>query len=87
MAWQIELTRTAVKGLKRIDRKQTKRILDFLKKLSDSENPRQEGKALKGYMGEFWRYRIGNYRVICRIDDREKRILVLRIAHRKGVYR
>ena len=86
MAWRIELTRTAVKDLKRIDRKQTERILEFLKKLSESENPRQRGKALKGYLGEFWRYRVGDYRVICNIEDEKERILVLRVGHRKNVY-
>ncbi|WP_297445267.1 type II toxin-antitoxin system RelE/ParE family toxin [Desulfurobacterium sp.] len=87
MAWRIELTRTAVKDLKRIDRKQTERILEFLKKLSESENPCQKGKALKGYLGEFWRYRVGDYRVICNIEVEKERILVLRVGHRKNVYR
>ena len=86
MAWRIELTRTAVKDLKRIDRKQAERILEFLKKLSESENPRQRGKPLKGYLGEFWRYRVGDYRVICNIEDEKERILVLRVGHRKNVY-
>ena len=86
MAWRIELTRTAVKDLKRIDRKQAERILEFLKKLSESENPRQRGTPLKGYLGELWRYRVGDYRVICNIEDEKGRILVLRVGHRKNVY-
>lgn len=87
MAWQIELTRTAVKSLNEIDRKQAERIMRFLKELSKCEDPRQKGKALKGYLGDFWRYRIGDYRLICAIEDKEKRVLVLRIGHRKDVYR
>ena len=87
MAWRIDLTKTAVKDLKQIDRKQVKRILEFLKKLSESENPRRKGRALKGYLGEFWRYRVGDYRVICNIEDEEKKILVLKVRHRKDVYR
>lgn len=87
MAWKIELTRTALKGLKEIDKRQVERIVRFLKELSRCEDPRQKGKVLKGYLGGFWRYRVGDYRLICDIEDKEKRILVLKVGHRKDVYR
>lgn len=88
MAWQIELTPEAEKQLSKIDRQSAKRIINFLSdRIAPAEDPRTAGKALKGVLREFWRYRVGNYRIICRIDDDWLLILVVRVAHRSEVYR
>jgi mRNA interferase RelE/StbE len=56
-------------------------------RIAPLENPRQSGKALKGPMGEFWRYRVGDYRVVCDIRDGVLTVLVLQIGNRREVYR
>ena len=89
MAWRIELGRDAEKALDRLDRPVAQRILRFLyERVAPLEDPRSIGEALKGsQLGEFWKYRVGEYRIICNIDDGTVRILVVRIGHRREVYR
>ncbi|MEA3507622.1 MAG: type II toxin-antitoxin system RelE/ParE family toxin [Synergistota bacterium] len=88
MAWIVEITTRAQRTLARLDKTGAKRIHAFVqKRLAGSENPRSLGKPLKGPLGEFWRYRVGDYRLICAIEDNRMVILVLRIAHRREVYR
>jgi len=89
MAWKTELSPEAEKELDRLDPQAIKRILLFLRdRLSKSENPRRLGTALKGtQFKNMWRYRVGDYRLICNIEDTKSKILVLRIGHRKEVYR
>lgn len=89
MAWRIELTPTAHKGLKDLDRAVAGRILKFLhERLAPMEDPRSLGDALKGSeLGDFWRYRVGDYRIICAIEDRRLLILVVRIGNRREIYR
>lgn len=88
MAWKIKVTKTAAKQLKKIDKIVQRRIFDFLKnKLEPTGNPRQYGKALRGKKGELWRFRVGDYRLICSIEDKTLTILVLALGHRKKVYR
>lgn len=88
MGWRIEFTAEARKRLRKIDRGDAKRIRDYLRRRVEVlENPRQLGKALKGRFSELWRYRVGEYRVICELQDRKLVILVLRIGHHKNVYR
>ncbi|MEJ2158320.1 MAG: type II toxin-antitoxin system RelE/ParE family toxin [Desulfobacteraceae bacterium] len=87
MAWQIEFTAEAEKQLSKIERQSAKRIIDFLReRIAPAEDPRTAGKALKGVLREFWRYRVGNYRIICKIEDGRLLILVVRVAHRREVY-
>lgn len=70
MAWRIELTDDALKQLKKIGHADAKRIRDFLRKrLQPLEDPRLIGKSLTGQLGDLWRYRVGNYRVIGSIED------------------
>jgi mRNA interferase RelE/StbE len=77
----------ALKGLKKLDRMIAKRITTWLdERISDCNNPRLWGKALNGNLGEFWRYRIGNYRVLCKIKDNELIVLILELDHRKDIY-
>lgn len=89
MAWQIELTETAEKQLAKLDRPVAKRIRDFLReRLILLDDPRSIGEALKGsQLGEFWKYRVGDYRVIARIENGQLVILIVRIGNRREVYR
>lgn len=89
MAWKIELSGQAARELDKLDPPQAKRILKFLsERLARLENPRSIGQALRGSeLGEFWKYRVGDYRLICKIEDERLLILVLRIGHRREVYR
>ncbi|WP_022854005.1 type II toxin-antitoxin system RelE family toxin [Thermodesulfatator atlanticus] len=87
MGWKIEISRSALKVLKRLDPQEAKRIRDFLRNLKELKDPRLKGKPLKGPLGEFWRYRVGDYRIICDIQDDRLVVLVLRIGHRREIYR
>jgi mRNA interferase RelE/StbE len=89
MASKIELSAQATRELDKLDPPQLKRILKFLnERLAPLENPRSIGQALRGSeLGEFWKYRVGDYRLICRIEDQRLLILVLHIGHRREVYR
>ena len=88
MAWSVELSETADRELSKLDPQHRKRILKFLQRVSTLENPRSLGDALQGSrLGEFWKYRAGDYRLICRIEDDRLIVLVLRVGHRKEIYR
>ena len=89
MAWRIEFDPAAEKELDSLDPQVARRILRFLQeRVMPLEDPRSIGQALKGIrFGEFWKYRVGDYRVIARIEDDGLRILVVRIGNRREVYR
>jgi mRNA interferase RelE/StbE len=88
LAWRIEITRTAEKQIKKLDRTAQNSIVIFLRKrLESASDPRQWGKALKGEKRGLWRYRVGDYRLICDIQDKKITILILDVGHRKDVYR
>ena len=88
MAWRIELTATAAKQLSRLGAVEARRITRFLRdRLASADDPRRLGRALTGPLGGLWRYRVGDYRVICEIRDDRLVVLVLRIAHRRDAYR
>lgn len=89
MAWRIELSALAQKNLRSLDRTAAQRILRFLhERIAPAQNPRSIGEALKGAkLGGFWKYRVGDYRLIAHIDDGVALVLVLRIGHRREVYR
>lgn len=88
MAWQIELSDSAIKALKKIDPEAARRITRFLReRIAPSDDPRQHGKALQGQWRQYWRFRVGSYRLVCRIENKQVRVLVVRIAHRKEIYR
>lgn len=70
-----------------MDRQAAKRIIDYLdKRIAVLAAPRQSGKSLKGELGEFWRYRVGDYRILCEIRDDELVILAATIGHQREVY-
>jgi mRNA interferase RelE/StbE len=86
--WIIEYTRTAEIQLRKLDKQVARRILDYLdNNVAVLDNPQSRGKALTGPLGELWRYRIGDYRVICEIQNNIMRILVVEVGHRKQIYK
>ena len=88
MAWRIEFLPSAEKELAKLGRAEAKRITQTLKnRIAVRDDPRELGSALGGELGGLWRWRIGDYRVIARIEDERITILVVRVAHRREVYR
>jgi mRNA interferase RelE/StbE len=89
MAWKIEFSVEADREFKKLDPQHAKRILKFLRdRVAKLENPRSLGKPLQGSrLGEFWRYRVGDYRLICKLEDDRLLVLVLGIGHRREIYR
>jgi mRNA interferase RelE/StbE len=89
LAWTIELTSTATRQLAKLDRPVAQRIRNFLqKRVAALEDPRSIGQKLQGKMlGEFWKYRAGDYRLITKIEDDRLLVLVLEIGHRRENYR
>lgn len=88
MAWKITLSSAAIKSLDKMGREDERRILAFLEqRVKPLSNPRSIGEALKGNLSDFWKYRVGDYRVIAHIDDGLIEILVVRIGNRRDVYK
>jgi mRNA interferase RelE/StbE len=89
LVWRIELTATATKQISKLDKSEAKRITSFLRqRLATLDDPRSTGKALTGpQLGTFWRYRVGDYRIICDIQDGSLCILVIELGNRREVYR
>ena len=88
MAWTIEYTETAIDRLHKLDKQMARRIVDYLdNRVAALDDPRNLGRALTGPFGGLWRYRVGNCRVICDIQDRVSRIVVVKIGTRDSVYR
>ena len=87
MKYQVEYTKSAVKQLKKMDRKIAALILSYIEdKLVDCENPRAYGKALFGDKKEIWRYRVGDYRILAMIEDEVLIITVVEVGHRRSIY-
>lgn len=87
MAWEIEVSHTAKKDLKKLDKSTARRVLDYMDSLVSTADPRTAGRALRAPLGNLWRYRIGIYRVMCEIRDDTRRIYVLRVKKRDEAYR
>lgn len=86
MDWAIEYTATARGQLRKLDKQTARRIVAYMDERVAKRDPRGVGTALTGPLGGFWRYRVGDYRVICDIQDNALRVLVVRIGHRGKVY-
>ena len=87
MSWDYRITERAIKQLRKLGPQASQRVIAFLEeRIQDSEDPRKSGKALRGELGEFWRYRVGDYRVLCQIDDGEFVVLVVKVGHRSNIY-
>lgn len=89
MAWKIEITPTADKILRKLSVDTQKRIVHFLReRVANLDNPRSTGKALVGpTLSGLWRYRVGDYRILCKIEDDIICIVVVEIGHRRDVYK
>ena len=88
MAWTIEFVPAAAKELKKLDRGEAARIVSTLeKRIATLDDPRSVGAPLKGEHEGYWRWRIGDYRVIARVENERVLILIVRVAHRRDVYR
>lgn len=89
MVWKVELDPAAERELGKLDEQIARRILTFLYgRLAQLDDPRGIGEALKGAkLGIFWKYRVGDYRIISSIEDATLRILVVKIGNRREVYR
>lgn len=87
MAWMIRIDDAARKDLEKMDKPIARRITAFLRqRVSMVDNPRSIGEPLKSSQGELWRYRVGDYRIVCEIQDSETCILVVRVAKRDEAY-
>ena len=88
MAWIVRFSDDAKRDLLKLNKQIQKRIASFLlDRVQNTDNPRATGKALQGQFAGYWRYRVGDYRLICQIKDGELVILVIEIGHRKNIYR
>jgi mRNA interferase RelE/StbE len=88
LVWTIEYADPAKQQLRKLDRQVARRVLDFMdERVARLEDPRSTGKALTGPLGAFWRYRVGDCRVICDIQDGALRVLVVQVGNRREIYR
>lgn len=89
MAWTIEFDDKAIKQLKKLGDTEAQGIRDYLHtRIKPLDNPRQKGRALQGpEFNHLWRYKVGDYRIICDIQDGKLIVLVVEIGHRSSVYR
>lgn len=89
MAWKVELDPAAERELDKLDPQIARRILKFLhSRIAPLDDPRSLGEALKGSkLGDLWKYRVGDYRLIADIQDGRLRILIVRVGNRREVYR
>jgi mRNA interferase RelE/StbE len=89
LAWAVEFDPDAVKDLKKLDKQVQVRILEFLReRLARMNNPRELGEALAGSkLGNYWKYRVGDWRIICDLQDQRIVVRVLRVGNRREIYR
>jgi mRNA interferase RelE/StbE len=88
MAWKVDISPTALKQLGKLDKPIVDRILNFLRqRVEKLEDPRQLGARLQGALSGFWKYRVGDYRLICSLEHDRLVVLVLRIGHRREIYK
>jgi mRNA interferase RelE/StbE len=88
MTWRVEFDNRARKELRKLDKSSQVRILTWLREtLAIAKDPRRTGTSLKGRMKGLWRYRVGDYRIISQIQDEQVLILVVRVGHRRDIYK
>ena len=88
MVWTISYSDSALRSLKKMDKQIARRIVDFMQeRIAGADDPRVSGKALTGPLGGLWRYRVGDYRVICEVQNGVMTVLVLEVGNRKEVYK
>ncbi|MEA3278577.1 MAG: type II toxin-antitoxin system RelE/ParE family toxin [Pseudomonadota bacterium] len=88
MTWTVEISETAARQLAKLDRPMQERIRRFLRgRLASEADPRRIGKALQGRHALLWRYRVGDYRLICQLRDPQRVVLLVAVGHRREIYR
>ncbi|MBF0165129.1 MAG: type II toxin-antitoxin system RelE/ParE family toxin [Magnetococcales bacterium] len=88
MAWVVEIRAGAARQIEHLDRRDQTRILRFLReRLNGCFDPRLSGQALKGELTGLWRYRIGDYRLLCQLRDEVVTVIVMEVGHRREIYR
>ena len=87
LVWQIEFTKEAKASMQKLDKPIREHIDKFLTRIAKLDDPRSIGGALKGILSGRWRYRVGDYRIICEFQNDKLIILVLEIGHRSKVYK
>jgi mRNA interferase RelE/StbE len=88
LAWTVEIDGFAEKQLRKLDRSVQIRLLDWLtERIEGCKNPRHFGEPLRGNRSGLWRYRVGDYRIICEIEDEKLIVLALAIGHLRKIYR
>jgi mRNA interferase RelE/StbE len=88
VSWDYKFTERAIKQLGKLGPQASQRVIAFLdERIQNCEDPRQFGKALRGDLGEFWRYRVGDYRVLYQINDGELLVLVVKVGNHRDIYR
>ena len=89
MAWRLEFDPDALKDLKRLDKSVQTRIVQFLRaRIADSDDPRAIGEPLRGAtLGNYWKYGVGDWRIICDIQGARVNVRVLRVGNRREIYR
>jgi mRNA interferase RelE/StbE len=86
MAWKIEFDASARRDLGKLDQAAVQRILKFLHvRIANLDDPRQIGERLQGPLKKFWKYRVGDYRLICSLKDNRLVVVVLRVGHRRKI--
>ena len=87
MSYKVEYSKAAQKQIKKLDNYTKVMLMNWItKNLVNCPDPRNHGKALKGNLKNQWRYRVGNYRILCDIEDDRLVILVINVRHRKDIY-
>lgn len=88
MNWVYRFDGRALKELKKLGPQAQRDILAYLdERVAGDADPRRFGKGLKAELAGLWRYRVGDYRILCQIKDRELLVLVVAVGHRKDVYK
>lgn len=87
MNWTVRFKLSAEKDLIKLDRKIQIRISKFIQRIIIFENPKHLGEQLRGNLSKFWKYRLGDYRLICDLDYDKFEISILKISHRKNIYK
>ena len=88
MIYELKYEAKAVKQIKKLDPATRKLIKSWIEKnLLKTDNPRQHGKGLTGNLSQYWRYRVGDYRILAEINDTEIIIIIVEIGHRRDIYR
>jgi len=86
LSWTVEFDKHSLKQLQKLDKAVVRQILDYMEEISKLEDPFTRSSGLSGNLAGLWRYRVGDYRVICDIQAKVVTIFVIEVGHRSEVY-